>query len=150
MTMWRHRLNNLKPKWPDKPLAGRDLEEQEQAVEKFRSWVVAQKAASGEKPEPGELSPRAGKVLIKCATEPGKGLMEVYQDLGLHPAEGKGAVDELLAHGFVCLHRLRRKGRGGQEVAVEITTQADGELAKRGIARAARVLGGGFKRDVYG
>lgn len=98
-----------------------------------------------------ELTPPAGNVLIKSALEPGTPLTSIYAALQLHAAEGKRAVDELLAAGYVRMHRIARKGRGGQPTVLEVLRAGMQELSKRGVAPAPRLIArGGFLHDVYG
>ena len=147
--MWRERLQPT-PQWPDVLLKRRSPDKAKQAMEMFLDSVVALKPLARRRPEPGELSEIAVKLLIKLAVEPHKFLTEVYSDLAFHPSTGKAALDELLARGFAKIHRIPRKGRGSQYAVVQITEHADGELGKRGITRPKPVLKGGFKHDVYG
>ena len=148
--MWRKRLLHQGPNWPDISLGRRSPDEVARVKDIFMSSIVALKPVVKNKPEPGELSEVAVKLLIKLALEPWKWLTEVYSDLGLHPSTGKAGLDELLARGFAQVHRIPRKGRGGQYAVVKITHRADGELEKRGIERPKSVLKGGFKHEVYG
>ncbi len=148
--MWRKRLLHPKPEWPVRLLKRQSPDKAKQARDMFLASVEALKPDVKSKPEPGELSGLAVKLAVKLAIEPDKPLTQVYSDVGFHPSTGKAALDELLARGFARVHRIPRKGRGGQYAVVEITQQADGELEKRGIRRPAAVLKGGFKHDVYG
>lgn len=148
--MWRQRLLNPKPNWPDMKLAMRSPDEVKQAREGFLDSILALKPLVEKKPEPGELSDISVQLLIKLTLEPDKFITEAYEDMGQHPSIGKAALDELLARGFARGHRIPRKGRGNQYLAVEITERADGELEKRGIKRPSPVLKGGFKHDLYG
>jgi hypothetical protein len=103
-----------------------------------------------EKPSEPELAANSLKVLVKVALEIGLTLLVVYAGLGLHAAEGKRAVDDLLARGWIKLHRIARKGRGGQPEVVEVLPAGRAELVKHGITPAEKKLKrGGFKHDVY-
>ena len=94
-----------------KQIEGVPLVVQQQVTLSFLASIQSQRPDEEPEPEPGELSPRAVIVMNKAVSEADKSLMGIYSDLGLHPAEGKRALDELLARGFVRLHRLSRKGR---------------------------------------
>lgn len=115
----------------------------------FMARVSVLAGPPSEPPKTSELSQRAVKVLVKAALEVDITLLAIYEALGFHPAEGKAAIDELLAKGCVQLHRLP-KGRGGQPTVVQILPPGRAELEKRGIVPAARkVKRGGFLHDVY-
>lgn len=122
-----------------------------QRAEGFLGMVKAIKAPSKpKKPSVSELPFQAVSILTKSALEPGTPLLGIYKDLGLHPAEGKGALDTLLAKGMVRTHRMARRGRGGQPVVVEVIERGIEELHKRGITPAPKLIRrGGFKHDVY-
>lgn len=127
-------------------------EQRLQRASAFLSDVTAviQPQAAAEISDVNELSATSLKVLIKAALELGIWLVGMYRTLGLHPAEGKQAVDDLLARGFVRIHRLVRKGRGGQPQVLELLPRGVAELEKRGISAAEKkVKRGGFKHDVY-
>ena len=127
-------------------------EQRLQRASAFLSDVTAviQPQAAAEKSDVNELSSTSLKVLIKAALELGIWLVGMYRTLGLHPAEGKQAVDDLLARGLVRIHRLVRKGRGGQPQVLELLPRGVAELEKRGISPAEKkVKRGGFKHDVY-
>lgn len=97
-----------------------------------------------------ELPDSSLKVLVKAGLEPGIRLLGIYESLGMHPTEGKGAMDDVLARGMVRVHRLIRKGKGGQPCVVEVLPAGIAELAKRGIKPAEKKLKrGGFLHDVY-
>lgn len=113
--------------------------------------VEVKPAAAQTTPAKNVLSPAAANVLIKCALEPATLLLQIYAALSLHAAEGKRAVDELLARGYVRTHRLARKGRGGQPTILEVRATGVAELARRGISPAKRLIArGGHLHDVYG
>jgi hypothetical protein len=97
-----------------------------------------------------ELSASSLNVLVKVALEPGIFLLAVYAALSMHPAEGRAAVNDLQARGMVKVHRLARKGRGGQPHVLEVLPPGRAELAKRGIAPAEqKVKRGRWLHDVY-
>ncbi len=126
-------------------------EERRRRVDALMHGVEATSVRNVERPVVNQLDQASLKVLTKFGLEPGTHLLEAYSALGLHPAEGKAAIDDLLARGFVKLHRLVRKGRGGQPTVVELLPAGKEELAKRGITLAEKKLKrGGFKHDVYG
>jgi hypothetical protein len=125
-------------------------EERRRSAQRLLAQVCADVLAEKPKPEAGEVSATAKNVLAVAAVEVGKPLTRLYQDLSLHPAEGKAALDELQARGLVRLHSLARTGRGGQPTTVEVLARADEELAKMGVTRPKPVLKGGFLHDVYG
>jgi len=149
--MWRLRLRDQGPNWPGAlRLPPRSLEKQQQMAGEFLGRVEAERPVVRAEAAQGELSQGAVRLMIEAVLHPGEPLMELYTGLNLHPAEGKAALDELQARGFVWLHRLPRKGRGAWYVVPEVTARADGELRRRGIKRPEPVLKGGFKHDVYG
>lgn len=116
----------------------------------FLDGVNAVKTVKRHVPAVGELGEASLKVLIKAALEPGARLLDIYRALSLHPAEGKRAVDDLIARGLVRVHRLVRRGRGGQPQVLEVLPRGVAELEKRGISPAEKkVKRGGFKHDVY-
>lgn len=91
------------------------------------------------------------RVLVKVALEPATLLVQVYDDLEFTPANGKRAIDELLALGYVRVHRLCRQGRGGQPSVLEVLSEGIKELARRGIGVTQKLIPrGGFRHDVYG
>lgn len=112
--------------------------------------IEAAPAAAVESEKQNELSTAAANVLIKCALEPATLLLQIYAALSLHAAEGKRAVDELLARGYVKAHRLVRKGRGGQPTVLEVRPAGVEEISRRGITPAERLIArGGYLHDVY-
>lgn len=125
--------------------------ERQTRLTRFMQGVNAVQAAvvKTEVSEP-ELSSNAMNVLFKTAVEIGIPQLALYEALGLHPAEGKAAVDELLARNMIKLHRLARKGRGGQPVVVEVLPKGQEVLESRGMAPGEkRIKRGGFLHDVY-
>lgn len=113
------------------------------------SSIVAVLAERCAEPTVPGLSDTSFKVLIKATTEPGTWQEAMSESLGLHPAQMKGAVNDLLARAMVKLHHLP-KGRGGQPVVLEVLAKGIEELAKRGITPAEKKLKrGGFLHDVY-
>ena len=85
------------------------LEEERQAqIQTFMCDVTVVRGMREEKPAVHELSETSLKVLIKAALEPGIWLTAIYGSLGMHPAEGKDAVDDLLARGMVKAHHQQR------------------------------------------
>lgn len=113
-----------------------------------RATRQADKPASS--PAANELCEYSLKVLIKATLEPGIWLLAIYESLALHPAEGKSAVNDLLARGLVRVHRFPRKGRGGQPQSLEVLALGIEELARRGITPPLRKIArGGWKHDVY-
>ena len=133
-------------------MARRDQEQRQQKVQMFMAGVtavVAQQPTRDRAADQNELSEAAAKVLIKSALEPGCWMLSIYCDLGLHPAEGKAACDDLLARGMVKIHRFIRRGRGGQPQAIEVLEAGVRELAKRGIKPSEKKLKGGWKHDVW-
>jgi hypothetical protein len=125
-------------------------EERRRSAQRLLAQVCAEVIAEKPKPEAGEVSATGRNILAVAAVEVGKPLTRLYQDLSLHPAEGKAALDELEARGLIKLHSLARTGRGGQPVTVEVLTRADAELVGLGVTRPKAVLRGGFLHDVYG
>jgi hypothetical protein len=82
--------------------------------------------------------------------EPGIPQVQLQNDLGLHPAEAKRATEDLVARGYIRLHRLVRKGRGAKPLVIEVLKSGQDELNKRGISPTPKLLKrGGFKHDVY-
>jgi DNA-binding MarR family transcriptional regulator len=131
--------------------------ERKQRAELFLSGVSAvyscmnHDAGKKEQRGMGALSPASLSVLTKVALEPLFSLSQVYKALGLHPAEGKRAVNDLEARNYVRLHRMPRKGRGGQPVIVEVLPLGADELKERGFALAQRrIKRGGFRHDWWG
>ena len=101
-------------------------------------------------PDANQLSEHAVNLLITTALHIGLILTVAYKSLGLHAAQGKRALDELLAHGFVRIHRLARKGSGGQPQVLEVLPKGKEELRRRGITPAEKkIKRGGFRHDVY-
>lgn len=115
----------------------------------FLADVHAVKQYEKEKAKSSDLPGGSLNLLIKAGLEPGKNLLDMYDALGLHPAEGKAAQEDLVARGFVRVQRLVRKGRGGQPQVLEVTKEGEAVLAARGISLAPRVVKGGFKHDCY-
>lgn len=124
-------------------------EQRRQSAEAFLASVHAVKRQAESVPSTSDLTGASSSLLIKAALEPGKNLLDMYRDLGLHPAEGKAAQEDLVARGFVRVHRLVRKGRGGQPQVLEVTHEGVQALLKRGITPAPRLLKGGFCHDCY-
>lgn len=125
-------------------------EERKERVAGLLQGVQAVRAAVKEEVSPGVLSDGALKVFVKAALEPGTQLLELYESQGLHAAQGKSAVEELVARGFVKVHRLVRKGSGALPQVLEVLQLGVDELAKRGIPCAEkRLKRGGFRHDVY-
>lgn len=126
-------------------------EQRRQRIGAFLAGVTAVAAQTkAEAPRETELPQQCLNVLVKAALEPGVQALEVYKTLGQHPAEGKTSVEGLVARGMVRVHRLARKGRGGQPQVLEVLPAGVAELAKRGIKPAEKKLKrGGFKHDVY-
>lgn len=128
-------------------LSDRERRERNQSL---LSCVTVRQGDQPVAPTVNELSERSLKVLIKAGLEPGVFLLEAYRSLSLHPAEGKSSIDDLLARDYIKLHRLPRKGRGGQPVVVEVVQRGRQEMEKHGIAPAERRLKrGGWLHDVY-
>lgn len=128
------------------------LDEQERArrTRAFMRSVHTKEQVMAKPVETPELAENSLKVLIKALLEPGLFLLAIYAALGLHPAEGKAAVTELIARGFARPHRFPRKGRGGQPQALEPLPKGIEELAKRGITPPPRKIArGGWKHDVF-
>lgn len=97
-----------------------------------------------------ELSEDSLKVLVKAGLEPGLFLLVIYKALNMPFATGRGAVNDLEARGMVKVHRLVRKGRGGQPHVLEVLPAGKAELEKRGISPAEKKLKrGGWLHDVY-
>lgn len=96
------------------------------------------------------VSEDALKLLIKASQEPEQRLLDLYEDLGLHPAKAKRAMSEIEAEGLGRVHVLARKGRGGSPRGVEVLACGVALLAKHGITPAEKlVTRGGWKHDVY-
>lgn len=115
----------------------------------FLATVQATQKTAEQPMQSPSLPDASLKLLIKAALEPGTYLLDMYRALGLHPAEGKGAQEDLIARGYARVHRLARKGRGGQPQVIEVTDEGAAVLADRGITPAGRLVKGGFKHDCY-
>lgn len=125
-------------------------DERQRRLGVFMAGVKAIRTPPKETPSPDALSATSLKVLVKAALEPGIRLLAIYESLGFHPAEGKRAVDDLVARGLVRVHRLVRQGRGAQPQVLEVLLKGVAELEKRGIVPALKkVKRGGFRHDVY-
>lgn len=120
-----------------------------QTAEAFLAGVHAVQKAVEPVQKTGDLPNASLTLLVKAALEPGTFLLDMYRMLGLHPAEGKAAQEDLVARGFVRLHRLVRKGRGGQPQVLEVTRAGADVVVSRGMTLAPRLLKGGFKHDCY-
>lgn len=96
-----------------------------------------------------EVSENSVYLVIEAARHPEKTLLELYEGAALHPAEGKRALDDLRARGMIWLHRLARKGRGGQPWAVQVIGKGLEELKKRGIAPTELEGKGSWKHRIY-
>lgn len=119
-------------------------------VQRLMATVKVVRAEPVDQPQAPSVAANTINLLIKFGLEVMLTLLVAYQALGLHPSEGKRAVDDLLARGMVQLHRLPRKGRGGQPTVVEVLPAGLDELRKRGITPAEKKLRrGGFRHDIY-
>lgn len=119
-------------------------------AEGFLSRVSFLAGEPSESAEPYALSEVSRKVLIKAALEYWQPLLAVYESLGLHGAEGKRAVDDLIARGFIRLHRLARLGRGGMPTVIEVLSDGRTELSMLGISPTPLpVRRGGFRHGLY-
>lgn len=125
-------------------------EHRRSGAEAFLSTVTAVQRIAESVPKSNELPKAAMSLLVKAALEPGTFLLDMYAALRLHAAEGKQAQEDLVARGLVRLHRLVRKGRGGQPQVMEVTREGVVVLKARGISPAERLLKGGFKHSCYG
>lgn len=145
-------LRMLLQAWRPGPVVLPKLPEadEDRAREEFLGSVRAFRHEEEKAREAGGFPESARRMLLKFAMEPATFLTDAYRELGLHPDEGKRAVDELVGNGLVRLHRLPRAGRGAQYVVVEVTERALPELERAGIKKVVPVLKGGFKHDVYG
>lgn len=124
--------------------------ERRRRVERLLAKVDVVRAEPVEQPQAPGLVEDSVKLLVKVATEPMVPLTEAYLGLGMHASDGKWSEDDLLARGMIKLHRLARKGRGGQPTVVEVLPPGLDELRKHGITPAEKKLKrGGFKHDIY-
>lgn len=98
-----------------------------------------------------EVSEECFRLLVKAALEPDKRLMDLYEDLGLHPAKAKQSVSTIEARGFGRVHALARKGRMGAPHGLEVLSAGRALLREHGIAPAEKLVRrGGWRHDVYG
>lgn len=121
--------------------------------EPFWDSVVARHRPDPERKQssPSELSDESFKLLVVIALRYYLTLLAIYKSLGFHPAEGKSAIDDLLARGLVRLHRIARRGRGGQPQVVELRPRGRDVLATKGITPTPwQLKRGGFVHAVYG
>lgn len=96
------------------------------------------------------MSEDALKLLIKASQEPEQRLLDLYQDLGLHPARAKRAMSEIETGGLGRVHVLARKGRGGSPRGLEVLARGVALLGTHGITPAEKLVSrGGWKHDVY-
>ena len=104
--------------------------------------------AQSDKPD-ASLSRNARAILLALALDPIQTVTRLYASLGMHPAKGKAAVDELVAEGYVRVHLIGRVGRGAQYQVIELLPTADSILAPAGLSRPETVVKGGFKHDLF-
>ena len=125
------------------------------AREAFLAGVVVQSVpdvAPLDAPSDGpelSISKNAHAIVLALALDPIQTVTPLYASLGMHPAKGKAAIDELVAEGYARVHRVARDGRGAQYQVVELLQAADAILAPAGLSRPDRVAKGGFKHDLF-
>jgi hypothetical protein len=126
--------------------------ERQRRAQAFLSTVtVVLREAPRSDPSPGELDASSLAVLVTAALQPGVFLTDLYESLGLHPAEGRKAVSDLQARGYGRVHRLARGGRGGQPAVVEVLKAGVAVLRERGVTPAPLLIPrGGLVHSVYG
>ena len=95
------------------------------------------------------LSKSALALKISAAMHPEHTLVEHYRSIGVSPAKGKAAVDELVAGGYARVRRIRRTGSGAQYQVLELLPAADAILQTAGLSRPAPKVKGGFKHDLF-
>ena len=88
-------------------------------------------------------------MLIEVAMHPERTLVEHYKSLGVSPAKGKAAVDELVAGGYARVHRIRRTGSGAQYQVLELLPAANAILQAAGLIRPVAKVKGSYKHDLF-
>lgn len=114
----------------------------------FGNVIATRKSVK--KDESDEMSAGVLKLLITFALTIGITLVAAYGAVGMHPGEGKRSVNELISRGYIRLHKLPRKGKGGQPQTAEVLKPGIAELTRRGITPAKkRIERGGFIHELW-
>ena len=128
------------------------MTERTRATIKFLGSVEATKAErpDSHKAEKVDLREGARRLLERATLEPQEPLTSHYGAAGLTAAKGREALDDLLGKGYVRLHHVSPRGRGGRVTLVEVLEAANSLIVKLGLQRRGRLLKGGWLHDVVG